>query len=302
MGEEQELDACADDDDEYNLGPQTEAERTSRKRQLNRSHTEMQDKIDTLTLKWRHERHTVDHVDSVEQGSDSWSGCSGWWCSYLWRQVFWSAQMRHAVGATLGIVHHGDTEVMERLKVEHPSRLIHPDSPFMMFVNAVSALLLVYSAVVTPVLLGFFWSLGECEESPTLAMDMVVDVFFLAEIVLTFVVGRYTPQGAYLDSCASVAWRYARDPNGLTFDLLTSIPVSWLEYLQQRICTEAYVNASNAAAEASPESQRSLRVIRVLKPLKILKLFRILKAVRVVQQELVNVCESYLRLPYYVIR
>ena len=68
MGEEQELDACADDDDEYNLGPQTEAERTSRKHQLNRSHTEMQDKIDTLNLKWRHERHTVDHVDSVEQG------------------------------------------------------------------------------------------------------------------------------------------------------------------------------------------------------------------------------------------
>ena len=301
MGEEQELDACADDDDECNLGPQTEAERTSRKHQLNRSHTEMQDKIDTLNLKWRHERHTVDHVDSVEQGPDSRRGCSQR-CPYLWRQVFWSAQMRHAVGATLGIVHHGDTEVLDRLKVEHPSRLIHPDSPFMMFVNAVSALLLVYSAVVTPVLLGFFWSLGECEEPPTLAMDMVVDVFFLAEIVLTFVVGRYTPQGAYVDSCASVAWRYARDPNGLTFDMLTSIPVSWLEYLQQRICTEAYVNASNGAAEASPESQRSLRVIRVLKPLKILKLFRILKAVRVVQQELVNVCESYLRLPYYVIR
>ena len=75
MGEEQELDACADDDDEYNLGPQTEAERTSRKHQLNRSHTEMQDKIDTLNLKWRHERHTVDHVDPRHKsGVDGNSG------------------------------------------------------------------------------------------------------------------------------------------------------------------------------------------------------------------------------------
>ena len=59
--------------------------------------------------------------------------------------------------------------------------------------------------------------------------------------------------------------------------MLTSIPVSWLEYLQQRICTEAYVNASNGAPEASPESQRSLRVIRVLKPLRFMKIIRILK-------------------------
>ena len=77
------------------------------------------------------------------------------------------------------------------------SRLIHPASPFMMAVLIISAVFQVYSAMVSSFMVGFLWEADLCVlQPPTLYFDLLVDSFFLIEILLNFgtgvhIMGRY---------------------------------------------------------------------------------------------------------------
>lgn len=140
-----------------------------------------------------------------------------------------------------------------------------------------------------------------------LEFDMIVDILFLMEIVYTFFVGRYHQvpprsipyprfaaavqateahgasdaharacvsdrfligqrQGEYYDSFHFVARMYVRE--SLLFDILTSVPVSFIEYNTWRQCL---------SGTDDPNTSRGLRFVRMLKPLKLFKIFRILK-------------------------
>ena len=59
-----------------------------------------------------------------------------------------------------------------------------------------------------------------CEGTPFDTMDMIVEVVFLAEIVMNFLIGRYTDNGKYLGHFRQIALDYAFGGflNNLGFD------------------------------------------------------------------------------------
>ena len=121
------------------------------------------------------------------------------------------------------------------------SSLIHPSSPFAQGIACVSAALLVYSALITPVLVGFYMNAKACskealEATVTIEFDMFADVFFVLEICFTFVTGAYI-EGQYSDDWRRVGWHYV---SGMfLFDCGTSIPVAWIEWYGLKSCSEA---------------------------------------------------------------
>ncbi|EKX43259.1 hypothetical protein GUITHDRAFT_140581 [Guillardia theta CCMP2712] len=165
------------------------------------------------------------------------------------------------------------------------SRMVHPESLFAQGVALLSALLLIYSAIVTPVIVGFYWH-TDCFRSPTLEFDMLVDVFFLLEIAFTFFCGAMV-KGRYCDDASTVASSYLR--GSFCFDVITSIPVSWVEFFTLRKCEEG-----------GGGSKSSLRVVRVVKPLRLFKLLRVIKAMKILA--ILDRIESYLNLPPFMFR
>ena len=150
------------------------------------------------------------------------------------------------------------------------SVLIHPNSPFYVTSSFLIAIFLLYTAVVTPVMVSFYWDQEACVRMPTLEFDILVDCFFLVDIAVTFFVGIYH-EGKYVDEHCFVVTHYIR--HGFFFDLFTSFPVSFME---AAILAECDV-AGESGIEISPSS---LRMIRVVKPLRLFKLVRIIKVIK----------------------
>ena len=151
------------------------------------------------------------------------------------------------------------------------SRLIHPGSPFAQFVVLISSLLLVYTAIATPFIVAFYWHLDSCNVLPTLTFDMFSDTFFIAEILLNFCVGVHH-SGVYIDDWKQVAKTYAKGM--LLFDLITSIPVSFLEYFNAQSCDDG--GGGNGG-------DGKLRFVRIIKPLRLFKLLRVIKAMKLLE-------------------
>ena len=97
------------------------------------------------------------------------------------------------------------------------SSLIYPLSRFSLTWVVFTAILLLYTAVVTPPVIAFYWNSHPCTVPPTLYMDMVVDIFFLIDIVVSFCTG-FIRDGKYEDSWPMVAKHYLA--HGFLFDVV----------------------------------------------------------------------------------
>ena len=150
------------------------------------------------------------------------------------------------------------------------SVLIHPSSPFYVTSSFLIAMFLLYTAIVTPVMVSFYWEQEACTRMPTLEFDILVDCFFLVDIIVTFFVGVYH-EGKYCDDHRFVIMHYLR--HGFFFDLFTSFPVSFME---AAILAECDI-AGETGIDIAPSS---LRMIRVVKPLRLFKLIRIIKVIK----------------------
>ena len=89
--------------------------------------------------------------------------------------------------------------------------------------QVMSMLLLTYTALYTPIAVGFYWNVPECFRSPTLEFDVFLDCFFMFEIFYNFFVG-FEHKGGYTDDLKKVAYHYAT--GNMAFDVCTSIPES----------------------------------------------------------------------------
>ena len=173
------------------------------------------------------------------------------------------------------------------------SRLIHPSSPLALSVIMFSAAFQLYASVSSAFYVAFLWSADLCViQPPTLYLDVLVDSFFLAEILLQFFTGVYVAGGDYIDSLPRVAALYLK--GWFLPDLLTSIPVSFVEL--------SYI-LTMCGADTSDDLV-SLRLVRVSKAL---KLARAMKALRIMARvayvlKLISSIGEYLRIPPYVLR
>jgi len=145
------------------------------------------------------------------------------------------------------------------------SRAIHPLSPFAVCWVSTTAVFLLYTAVLTPPIIAFHWLEEVCVLPPTLEVDVMVDFFFLFDILLSFHVG-YMSNETYHDDHGEIVQNYLR--NSLLFDLVTSFPVSFFDL--------ATIAACKGDASESADGT-AFRFIRSLKPLRWFKIARIMK-------------------------
>lgn len=158
------------------------------------------------------------------------------------------------------------------------SQLVHPHSNFHVSWISLTACFLLYTAIVTPAVISFHWLDGECEIVPTLPFDCVLDTFFLVDILYSMCcVGVYV-QGQYIDDPRMTARAYLT--GSFAFDLLTSVPVSYVELMAANACVG--VDAADPADgggvdRGSAVDSQQLRFIRAMKPLRWFKLARVMK-------------------------
>jgi len=148
------------------------------------------------------------------------------------------------------------------------SNLIVPLSPFGVGWIGVTSLFLAYTAVFTPPMIALFWLEDPCTPIPTLWFDVIVDSFFIIDIILSFHTGVYI-EGEYIDNRRAVAEEYLK--GFFVFDLITSVPVSFIELAAVAECGKA-----SSDVEFSVESEQ-LRFARAIKPLRYVKIAKILR-------------------------
>jgi len=151
------------------------------------------------------------------------------------------------------------------------SRLIHPYSPFAQSIAVASSVFLLYTALVTPVVLCFHWNAEACWINPFLRFDIALDSFFLIEIIYTCFAGAYI-DGVYVDDMKAVVTNYFRS-GAMFFDMFTSIPVSYLELAAEINCLEGSQDEGGSS---------ELRMLRIVKPLRLFKLLRLIRAMKFV--------------------
>jgi len=176
------------------------------------------------------------------------------------------------------------------------SKLVHPRSPFASSWLMISANLLLYSCLCSAFYVGFLWQTTLCDwPPPTLHFDMMVDLFFLLEIVLNFFTG-VTIAGEYSDDMSKVTFRYLMN-GGFILDLATSIPVSWVEWSLLMQCQAM-------AASGDEFDGGVLRIMRTNKALRLLRLLRLLKIIARLKNimDLIAFIGDHLRIPPYVLR
>ena len=153
------------------------------------------------------------------------------------------------------------------------SKLIHPLSPFGLTWIAITAIFLAYTALVTPPMIAFQWLDAECAQVPTLPLDVLLDCFFIVDVILNFNTGVLT-MGEYVDDRWKVAKMYLK--GSFFFDCFTSFPVSFFELVTAQACKE--IQTSDVAGDSSESGGHTgLRLIRAIKPLRWFKIARIMK-------------------------
>lgn len=168
------------------------------------------------------------------------------------------------------------------------SKLIHPNSWFTWGMTAIATIFLAFVAIVTPVIIGFFWDAEPCMQAPTLRIDIAVECFFIFEIFTKFYTGIYH-QGVYVDDWAFVVIRYLK--GDFLFDIITSVPAGIVEYVSIQHCN---------VESADSNSSRELRMVRFLKGFRLIKMLRVLKTSSLVHA--VQYMESIVKPPMVISR
>ena len=149
------------------------------------------------------------------------------------------------------------------------SNLIVPLSPFGVLWIGLTSVFLAYTAVFTPPMIALFWLEDPCKPIPTLYFDAILDAFFIFDILVTFSTGVYI-EGEYFDDRIVVAKSYFK--GFFLFDLITSVPVSFIELAAIAEC------GRSASGEIQFEVESTeLRFARAIKPLRYVKIMRILR-------------------------
>ena len=168
--------------------------------------------------------------------------------------------------------------------VGHQSRLMHPDSPFIILCTAISCCLLIYVLIVVQVEVGFLWHAELCEHELPAGLanfDVFVDCWFMFEIFITFFTGVHH-DGFYLHDFGSVAKRYLF--GWFWFDVITCIPESLIEAsMRSWVCASKSVEASQHRREfgsevpmMTKEERRVMQILNLMRPLRIFRLLRMI--------------------------
>ena len=153
---------------------------------------------------------------------------------------------------------------------EEGSRIIHPASCFNTLFETMRAILLVCTIFLVPLELSFLDNKNVCSVDLYLIFNLGVDTFFLVDLFYHFFVGITTSNGKYVDSITEVARIYFWSADGFWFNLLTSLPMGWVNWaLIKKICGDSEDRGSSSFYDdmllAAIKPVRAVRLIRILR-------------------------------------
>ena len=154
-------------------------------------------------------------------------------------------------------------EMLTGEKQVAPAGILMPTQPFVLWWEGLSALLLVYTALVLPVRLANF-ALREDEvgwnwSDPWTFLDLFVDIFFLLDILRNFRQSSYNAEGKLVHTPWKIAKGYLQ--TWFILDLAASFPIDWI---------------MNTIGKQSGAANGAV-LIRLLKLGKLLRLVRIMR-------------------------
>ena len=144
--------------------------------------------------------------------------------------------------------------------------IIEPDGEFSRQWDVITAVLLVFVAVVTPFELGFLTT--RIDTTPSLilfAINRVVDFLFIVDIVIQANTAFIDTRGRKVYSRRKIFWHYAR--TWMFVDVVSVIPYDT-------------INVILSEGNSDPDDS-SFKAVRIIRLLRLLKLLRILRGMRI---------------------
>jgi CRP-like cAMP-binding protein len=129
----------------------------------------------------------------------------------------------------------------------------------------------VYIAIVAPIKVGFGiktppWSFGH-------VLDIVMDIYFLFDLLVTFRSAYYHPKtGQLVTSARAIACTYAQ--GWLAIDVVSSVPLALIEGIVD------FDKIVDNRVQVDDKEQSSLRLVRILRLTKLVRVFRIFKLIQ----------------------
>lgn len=141
------------------------------------------------------------------------------------------------------------------------TRTMSPDGIPRMFWDLCSILLIVYQMIMIPFTISF-----TINENPQQSnFDFFIDIYFMADILLSFQTGYYE-KGILITSRKAIALNYIK--SWLIIDLVASFPYTWV----------------SSTDDSGVTSSKVLLILKFLRTLKILRLLRIFKLKRIISR------------------
>ena len=188
---------------------------------------------------------------------------------YVWTHL-WSPRLRQVLWTDFLQGVFGIQESQPSQGIDG-SRIIHPSSLFHTCFETLCVALLVSTIFVAPLELSF-WSTDDfCQVDATLYFNMLVDAYFIVDLLYRFLVGVVLPSGVYVDSVAGVARIYLSSAGGFWFNLFTSVPFGWIDWA-------IILSFCDSDGPGSAAFAQNMVIARAVKPVRALKLIRLLRA------------------------
>eukprot|EP00441_Pelagodinium_beii_P037253 CAMPEP_0197645090 /NCGR_PEP_ID=MMETSP1338-20131121/17851_1 /TAXON_ID=43686 ORGANISM="Pelagodinium beii, Strain RCC1491" /NCGR_SAMPLE_ID=MMETSP1338 /ASSEMBLY_ACC=CAM_ASM_000754 /LENGTH=1465 /DNA_ID=CAMNT_0043218587 /DNA_START=123 /DNA_END=4516 /DNA_ORIENTATION=+ len=152
-------------------------------------------------------------------------------------------------------------------EVENGKIIIDPASPRKVAWDVVVSGMIIYSVLVVPFRIGF----GVEAEGAVKVLDIIMDVFFFIDIILTFLTGYLDEREALETSYKKIAVRYL-----MTFFVIDVITVLPVEYVMLAVSPD-----NGAASEVGV-----LKILRLFRLLKLGRLFRLKRLTALLEEKL----------------
>lgn len=158
-------------------------------------------------------------------------------------------------------------EQIIRLKnSEYNKWIVHPESDIRTFIDGLSFIFLMIIAVYVPFMISFDVEPGINFQ----IFEVIMDIWFLSEIVVNFFTGFYS-KGSLVMNLNAIALNYVK--GYLWIDCVSSFPISFIN-LQSSL-------SSNQNHATAIQSAKFLRMIRLTRYLRLLRLLRFVQLNRI---------------------
>eukprot|EP01048_Picozoa_sp_COSAG05_P016924 COSAG05_NODE_2242_length_3351_cov_2.034133_1_plen_455_part_00 len=183
--------------------------------------------------------------------------------------------------AQVGRSYENERDRRLRINLEYldKSNLLSPDSKFRRKWDVTQLICVIYVALVVPYRLGFSVDV-EFLSFPFFWIDLIVDIYFIVDIVIALRTAYYNKVGELVVSKEQIKNNYMWTPPYWFFiDIAACFPGTYIEWYMQHSMAHDMSNSEGS-------TNRMLRLMRLLRLLKLLRLLRLNRLMAKYEEEL----------------